>query len=94
MAEELKPVDTSRISRLRGVVDLATNMNEARHMRQADKDLVSPASVENVRKKSSRERPVTREDALFRLIGIGESGISDISENKHKHLAAAYHPKE
>lgn len=30
------------------------------------------------------------DDPLFKLFGIGDSGLSDVSENKHKYLAQAY----
>lgn len=33
------------------------------------------------------------DDALFQLIGIGASGRSDVSSNKHTYLAEAYRAK-
>lgn len=35
----------------------------------------------------------TRDDPLFGLIGIGASGHSDVSSNKHTYLAEAYSAK-
>jgi uncharacterized protein (DUF433 family) len=42
------------------------------------------------KRSQAKAQPVTSDDALFRLIGIGHSGKGDISENKHKYLAEAY----
>ena len=55
---------------------------------------VSKAKI-RIRKRSQRVRPVTRDDSLFRLIGIGKSDIGgDGSERKHEILARAYRPRE
>lgn len=52
---------------------------------------VSPPSA--APKKSSRGKPVTEDDALFRLIGIGKSGITGgVSGKKHEYLAKSYRP--
>src|SRR5688500_8451442 len=44
------------------------------------------------KRSQAKAQPVTSDDALFRLIGIGHSGKGDISANKHKYLAEAYLP--
>jgi hypothetical protein len=42
----------------------------------------------------TKAKPVTSEDALFRLIGIGKSGIpGGVSGKKHEYLARAYRPR-
>ena len=39
-------------------------------------------------------KPITADDPLWQLIGIGRSeGPTDVSQNKHKYLAEAYLPK-
>ncbi len=59
-----------------------------RHEREEGEHL---ASSTRLRRSPSRARPVTRDDALFRLIGIGRSGIpGGISAKKHAYLAGAY----
>lgn len=46
------------------------------------------------RKRLDHAKPVTRDDALFRLIGIGESSIpGGVSSRKHEHLAEVYRPR-
>jgi hypothetical protein len=37
-----------------------------------------------------RGQPLTSDDPLFRTIGIGVSGVPDVSANKHHYLAEAY----
>lgn len=45
--------------------------------------------------RARRDRPVTRDDSLFDLIGIGESGGDGSgSERKHEILADAYRPAD
>jgi hypothetical protein len=36
-----------------------------------------------------RGQPLTIDDPLFRTIGIGDSGVPDVSANKHHYLAEA-----
>ena len=51
--------------------------------------------ITSVAKRSVRSKPASANDPLWKLIGIGHSGKSDMSENKHKYLAYAYlHHKE
>ena len=47
--------------------------------------------------KRIRGKVFTKEDPLWHLVGIGRSGQTDVSENKHKYVAEAYadlHPGE
>jgi excisionase family DNA binding protein len=54
---------------------------------------VEPSQSSN-KNRQRRGKPITADDPLFRLIGIGSSdGSGDISANKHKYLAEAYMPK-
>jgi hypothetical protein len=42
-----------------------------------------------------KAKSVTRDDALFRLIGLGNNGIpGGVSGKKHEYLARAYRPHE
>jgi len=44
-------------------------------------------------KRRGRAQPVTEDDALFELIGIGDSGIpGGVSGKKHAYLARSYRP--
>ena len=53
--------------------------------------LLSPVPA---KKQKAKGKAVTSDDALFRLIGIGKSGIlGGVSEKKHEYLARAYRPR-
>ena len=41
----------------------------------------------------TRGKASTKDDPLMGLVGIGRSGVGDISENKHEYLAEAYQTK-
>ncbi len=60
--------------------------------------VVTPLAPQDVAPATGRPRRrtkgrFTREDPLFGLIGIGASGHSDVSSNKHRYLAEAYSAK-
>src|ERR1700730_1815404 len=64
--------------------------------KQAVEHLPDPVEASRSPTKSRRGRgkPITADDPLFRLIGIGRSeGAGDVSANKHKYLAEAYMPQ-
>ena len=50
----------------------------------------APKPVLSKQHSRTKAKPVTHEDALFRLIGIEHSRKGDISENTHTYLAEAY----
>jgi hypothetical protein len=51
---------------------------------------VRPAKRTGQRRTRPKGQPITEDDPIWRLFGTGDSGIGDISENKHKYLADAY----
>lgn len=91
MTEELKPIDISNMPELLRLAEEVHDTGEPRVLRRDSEDLVVVMPAKPPRKTVARARPVTRNDALFRLIGIGESGIpGGISEKKHEYFAQAY----
>ena len=48
---------------------------------------ITPAKIQ--RRRTPKLRPVTADDPIFGLVGIGRSGRSDISSNKHQYIAEA-----
>lgn len=85
VAKEPKAVDIRGRSGLVRQAEPARTSGEARILRRNGEDnaALTPSP-----------RPVTRDDALFRLIGIGKSGIpGGVSEKKHTLLAEAYRPQ-
>src|SRR3990172_4171341 len=72
----------------------AVRVGRGVRVRKEDIDkLPTPVEVglEAVRPRVKRGGVFTKEDPLWRLVGIGHSeGPGDVSENKHKYLAEAY----
>ena len=90
MAKEPKHIDISRIPELLRLVHEVRQTNEPSILREASEDVAMLTPLKAKAKRSARGKPVTADDPLWKLIGIGHSGKSDISANKHKYLAEAY----
>src|SRR3954451_8529066 len=90
---ELKPVDvTSTPDVLRLAEEVArSGLPVVLKANSEDLAVMTPAS--KPKRRSGRAKPVTREDSLFTLIGIGRSKTDGgVSEQKHEALARAYQP--
>jgi hypothetical protein len=85
-----KRIDISRIPELLQLVQEVRRTNEPRILQQDGEDLALLSPVRPKTRSQAKAQPVTSEDALFRLIGIGHSGKGDISANTHQYLAEAY----
>ena len=93
MAKELKRIDIGSIPELMKLVQEVRRTNESRILQEESEDvaILSPARPKKGTKTTGKA--VTSEDALFRLIGIGKSGIpGGVSGKKHEYLARAYRP--
>jgi len=93
MAHEPKRIDISSIPELMKLVQEVRRTNEPRILQEESEDvaILSPALPK--KRAKTRGKAVTSEDALFRLIGIGKSGIpGGVSGKKHEYLARAYRP--
>jgi hypothetical protein len=94
MAKELKRIDISSIPELLSLVQEVRRTNEPRILQEESQDvaILSPALPK--KRPKTRGKAVTHDDALFRLIGIGKSGIpGGVSGKKHEYLARAYRPR-
>jgi hypothetical protein len=91
MAKELRSIDiTNSPDLLRMAEEIQRSQKPTVLVREAE-ELVEVRPVPAKRKRSSKGRPVTENDPLFRLIGIGRSGIpGGVSGKKHESLARAY----
>jgi hypothetical protein len=91
MAQERWSVDVSDFPDLLHLAREVAESGAPRVLRDGDTELATISPVKKARKRAPRGRPLTREDPLFRLIGIGASEAeSDASERKHEVLAQAY----
>jgi hypothetical protein len=95
MAKEKTPkrIDISRMPELLTLAHEVRSTNEPAVLQQDSEDLALLSPVRPKTRSQTRAKPVTSEDALFRLIGIGKSGIpGGVSGKKHEYLARAYRP--
>jgi hypothetical protein len=96
MAKEkaLKRIDISQIPELLSMAQEVQSTNEPRILQQDSEDLALLSPVRPKKRSQTTAQPVTSDDALFRLIGIGKSGIpGGVSGKKHEYLARAYRPR-
>jgi hypothetical protein len=94
MAKEPKRIDISRIPELLSMAQEVRATNEPAVLQQESEDLALLSPIRPKKRSKTTAQPVTSDDALFRLIGIGKSGIpGGISGKKHEYLARAYRPR-
>jgi hypothetical protein len=94
MAKEPKHIDISRIPELLSIAQEVRRTHEPRILQQESEDLAMLSPILPKKRSQTRAQPVTSDDALFRLIGIGKSGIpGGVSGKKHEYLARAYRPR-
>jgi hypothetical protein len=94
MAKEPKRIDISRMPELLSIAQEVRSTNEPRILQQESEDLALLSPVRPKKRSQNKAQPVTTDDALFRLIGIGKSGIpGGVSGKKHEYLARAYRPQ-
>ena len=93
MAKQLKTIEISHIPELVRMAEEVCASGESRVLRRRRKDLVVLRPLRSSKRVLPRGKPFTREDALWNIVGIGRSGLTDISGNKHKYLSEAYATK-
>ena len=93
MAKEPKRIDIGSMPELLSIAHEVQRTNESRILQQDSEDVAILSPVLPKKRSKAKAQPVTSDDALFRLIGIGKSGIpGGISGKKHEYLARAYRP--
>jgi hypothetical protein len=94
MAKELRHIDISRIPELLKIVHEVRQTNEPTILQEECEDVALLSPVPAKKRAKTKAKPVNGDDALFRLIGIGKSGIpGGVSGKKHEYLARAYRPR-
>jgi hypothetical protein len=89
---ELKRIDISDKPELIDLADEVRRTNEARVLQRGNEDvsMLLPVAPKEARR-VPRGKPFTKDDPLWRLVGIAESdGPTDVAESKHRYLADAY----
>ena len=93
MAErDIERIDIAEVADLDALAEEVCRTNKPRILRRASEDVAMVAPVGPAkRKRAPRGKPFTRDDALWNIVGIGQSdGPTDVASNKHRYLAEAY----
>ena len=94
MAKEPRHIDISSMPELVKLVHEVRQTNEPSILMEESADVALLSPVPAKKRAKTTAKPVTGDDALFRLIGIGKSGIpGGISGKKHEYLVRAYRPR-
>jgi len=95
MAKEIRSIDITNTPDVLRLAEEVARSGVPHVLRTEREELAVVMPVAQGKKRASRSRPVTREDSLFQLVGIGTSGIEGgASERKREFLARAYRPKQ
>jgi hypothetical protein len=95
MARELQPIDVSTIPDLLRVAEEVHTSKEARLLKRNDEDLAVIVPISPGAHAGRKSGIVTRDDALFRMIGSGRSGIpGGISGRKYDYFRRAFGAEE
>jgi hypothetical protein len=91
MAKETQRIDITETPELRRFVEQVQATQSPVVLQRDGEDLAILTPAPRKRQSPSKARPVTRDDALFTLIGIGRSSVpGGVSGKKHEHLVKAY----
>ncbi len=95
MAKELRPLDVSDRPDVLNLAQEVADTGVGRVLRTEQGELAVVMPLAKRQPRRPRGRSITKEDGLYRLIGVGRSGSeSDASERKHDILARAYRPDD
>ena len=91
MARERQRIDVSNRPELLQLVRAVQESGVERILGQGEEDLAVLRPVKKVKRPPVvRGKPFTKDAPIFNLMGIGRSGVHDVSENVDKYLAEAY----
>jgi hypothetical protein len=94
VARQLKPIDISNTPDLLKLAEEVQRSKEPYLLQRDNEDIAVLMPAPKRTKSGTRVKPVETDDALFRSIGSGRSGIpGGVSGKKHEYLARAYRPK-
>jgi hypothetical protein len=95
MARELQPLDVSTIPDLLRVAEEVHATKEARILKRKEEDLAVIVPLSPRGRVGRKSGIVTREDALFRMVGNARSGIpGGISDRKYDYFRRAFGTEE
>ncbi|MSQ15000.1 MAG: hypothetical protein EXR50_03950 [Dehalococcoidia bacterium] len=95
--KEVKRIDIAHIPELLRLAEEVKKSNgrltQLTILTMDGEDVLEVKPAKAARKSHANRGILTKDDPLFSIIGIGRSGVGDISSNKHKYLAEAYYDK-
>jgi hypothetical protein len=91
VAREVKAIDVKDMPEALKIAEDVEATDEPRILRRGSKPLAVVMPLP--RRHRTKGKPLQPDDPLFDLVGIGDSGQGDVSENKHRYLADAYETK-
>lgn len=90
MAQEHQRIDITNTPEVLKLAEEVQRTKEPYLLQRGSEDIAVLLPAPQKKSARSRVKPVTEDDALFRLIGIGRSDIEGgISEKKHEYLLRA-----
>ncbi len=93
MAKTTQSINVSSVPELLRIAEEVRASGRPRLLRRDGEDLAMVVPAHPVRRSPSRAKAVTEDDALFRLIGIGETDVpGGISARKHEYLGQTKMP--
>ncbi|KUK40721.1 MAG: Transcriptional regulator, AbrB family [Clostridia bacterium 62_21] len=72
----------------KGQMTIPVRIRKALAIREGDSLIVTLEGGEIRLRKLDPFRPLDEDDPIWQLVGIGESGLADVSENHDRYLAA------
>jgi antitoxin (DNA-binding transcriptional repressor) of toxin-antitoxin stability system len=98
MAREAESIDVTQSPELLRLVEEVERSGEAKRLCRGGRTvaIVSPVSPPARKRAPSRRRTglLSPDDPFWKLVGIGRSGLGDVSSNKQKYLGEAYYPDD
>lgn len=89
MQQELTPLDVTDLPALEQAAEEVKATGKPRRIVRGDEELAVLQPARKRRRPRLRGRPITADDPFWNLIGIGHSGLGDLSTNKQKYLVEA-----
>jgi hypothetical protein len=94
MPKEFEAIDVTNLPEVLALAERVSATGIPLRLVRGNEELAILQPTKNPRRRSLKGKPITADDPIWNIVGIGRSeGPGDISTNKHKYLAEAYMPK-